>query len=90
MIWVCQINLHLIHFRLISCKLLCFTALTGYLNNAKATAESITPDGWFHSGDTGYYDEEGHFFIVDRLKELIKYKGFQVNVFEVNIAVRLM
>ena len=63
---------------------LCFIALIGYLNNAKATAESITPDGWFHSGDTGYYDEEGHFYIVDRLKELIKYKGFQVTVFEVN------
>ena len=37
-------------------------------------------DGWFHSGDTGYYDEEGHFYIVDRLKELIKYKGFQVAI----------
>lgn len=54
------------------------------MNNAKATAESITSDGWFHSGDTGYYDKEGHFYIVDRLKELIKYKGFQVNFFEVN------
>ena len=53
--------------------------LLGYLNNPKATAESITADGWFHSGDTGHYDEEGHFYIVDRLKELIKYKGFQVN-----------
>lgn len=63
--------------------MLCFIALIGYLNNPKATAESITPDGWLHSGDTGYYDEEGHFYIVDRLKELIKYKGFQVNFFEV-------
>ena len=57
----------------------CFATLTGYLNNPKATAESITPDGWFHSGDTGYYDDEGHFYIVDRLKDLVKYKGFQVN-----------
>jgi len=63
---------------------ICFIALIGYLNNAKATAESITTDGWFHSGDTGFYDEEGHFYIVDRLKELIKYKGFQVNFFDVN------
>lgn len=54
------------------------TVMKGYLNNPEATAASITPDGWFHSGDTGYYDEEGHFYIVDRLKELIKYKGFQV------------
>lgn len=48
------------------------------MNNPKATEECITPDGWFHTGDIGYYDEEGNFFIVDRLKELIKYKGFQV------------
>jgi acyl-CoA synthetase (AMP-forming)/AMP-acid ligase II len=35
-------------------------------------------DGWLHTGDMGYVDEVGNFFIVDRLKELIKYKGFQV------------
>ena len=59
-------------------KILYF-AILGYLNKPEATSESITADGWFHSGDTGYYDKEGHFYIVDRLKELIKYKGFQVN-----------
>src|SRR5437763_1539306 len=39
---------------------------------------SVDGDGWLHTGDIGYADEDGHFFIVDRVKELIKYKGFQV------------
>jgi acyl-coenzyme A synthetase/AMP-(fatty) acid ligase len=50
----------------------------GYLNNVEATNSSKTPDGFFKTGDIGYEDAEGNFFITDRVKELIKYKGFQV------------
>lgn len=52
--------------------------MKGYHNNAEATAKTVDEEGWLHTGDAAYYDEVGHFFIVDRLKELIKYKAFQV------------
>ena len=51
--------------------------MKGYLNNEDAT-KSTLKDGWLHSGDIGYYDQFHRFYIVDRLKELIKVKGFQV------------
>jgi len=52
--------------------------MKGYLNRPKDTADSITKDGWYRTGDIGYVDEEGLFYAVDRIKELIKFKGMQV------------
>ena len=52
--------------------------MLGYLNNPDATAATLDADGWLHTGDIGRVDEDGYFAIVDRLKELIKYKGYQV------------
>ncbi|KAF8312640.1 AMP binding protein [Clavulina sp. PMI_390] len=54
------------------------SVMKGYMNNPVATANTITKDGWFKSGDVAVRDDEGYFYIVDRKKELIKYKGFQV------------
>lgn len=51
--------------------------MLGYLNNQKATDE-ILIDGWIRTGDIAHYDDDGFFYITDRLKELIKVKGFQV------------
>ena len=52
-------------------------ASRGYVGNPQATAETITSDGWLRTGDIAVYDSEGFLTIVDRRKELIKYKGFQ-------------
>ena len=52
--------------------------MVGYLNAPEATAATIDEEGWLHTGDIGFVGEDGFCRIVDRVKELIKYKGFQV------------
>ena len=62
--------------------------MRGYLNNAEATAAMLDREGWLHTGDIGHADADGYFTIVDRLKELIKYKGFQVAPAELEAVLR--
>ncbi|MGH7391742.1 MAG: 4-coumarate--CoA ligase family protein [Candidatus Rokuibacteriota bacterium] len=52
--------------------------MKGYLGRPQETADCIDREGWYHTGDVGYVDDEDWFYIVDRTKELIKYKGMQV------------
>ena len=61
--------------------------MPGYFKNEKATSETII-DNWLHSGDIGYYDEQGIVFLVDRKKELIKVKGLQVAPAELEDLIR--
>jgi acyl-CoA synthetase (AMP-forming)/AMP-acid ligase II len=52
--------------------------MKGYLGRPEETAGMLDPDGWLHTGDLGYVDGDGYWYVVDRVKELIKYKGLQV------------
>ncbi|KAK2373708.1 4-coumarate--CoA ligase [Trifolium repens] len=52
--------------------------MKGYLNNEEATMSTIDKDGWLHTGDIVYFDQDGYLYLCDRLKDMIKYKGFQI------------
>ncbi|KAK7067856.1 hypothetical protein SK128_024645 [Halocaridina rubra] len=64
------------------------STMTCYLNNEEATAETIDSEGWVRTGDVGYFDTDGYLKIVDRNKELIKVKGFQVSPSELEDLIR--
>ncbi|XP_076649556.1 uncharacterized protein LOC143357160 [Halictus rubicundus] len=59
------------------------TMMKGYHKNPTATKEAIDEDGWMHSGDLAYYNEDGELFIVDRIKEILKYRGYQISPSEI-------
>ena len=52
--------------------------MKGYWNNPKETAACLTADGWLHTGDVARFDEDGYLYLIERMKEMIKYKGYQV------------
>lgn len=54
--------------------------MKGYFSNAEATSSTLVSEGWLRTGDLCYMDDDGFLFVVDRLKELIKYKGYQVTI----------
>jgi acyl-CoA synthetase (AMP-forming)/AMP-acid ligase II len=62
--------------------------MAGYLNRPDATAEAIDEDGWLHTGDIATVDQEERVYIVDRVKELLKYKGHQVAPAELEALLR--
>uniref|UniRef100_A0A1A9W8T0 Luciferin 4-monooxygenase n=1 Tax=Glossina brevipalpis TaxID=37001 RepID=A0A1A9W8T0_9MUSC len=62
--------------------------MQGYLDNCQATKEAYYPGGWLRTGDVAHYDEDGYFYITDRMKELIKVKGFQVPPAELEAILR--
>ena len=54
-------------------------AIVAYFSNPEETTSTLDSEGWLKTGDLCYIDDDGFIFVVDRLKELIKYKGYQVN-----------
>ncbi|XP_066979323.1 uncharacterized protein [Macrobrachium rosenbergii] len=66
------------------------SVMLGYANNPKATAATIDPEGWLHTGDLMYFDEEDSFYITGRIKDLIKVKGYQVAPAELENIIKKM
>ncbi|KAM8720830.1 hypothetical protein ACLKA7_006816 [Drosophila subpalustris] len=62
--------------------------MSGYLNNQEANEVTFYPGNWLRTGDVAFYDEDGYFYITDRMKELIKVKGFQVPPAELEAVLR--
>ena len=62
--------------------------MTGYRGNPDATTATVDQRGWLHTGDLARFDAAGNLFLVDRLKELIKVKGFQVAPAELEAILR--
>jgi acyl-CoA synthetase (AMP-forming)/AMP-acid ligase II len=62
--------------------------MIGYLANPGATAATVDDEGWLHTGDIARFDDDGNLFVVDRVKELIKFKGFQVAPAELEAVLR--
>ncbi|XP_014276188.3 luciferin 4-monooxygenase [Halyomorpha halys] len=62
--------------------------MLGYARNPEATSATFDEDGWFHTGDIGYYDEDGYLYIIDRIKDLIKYKSYQIAPAEIENVLR--
>ncbi|KAJ0112106.1 hypothetical protein Patl1_03615 [Pistacia atlantica] len=67
------LGVFLIFHELIGC-----CKLSEYMDNMEATMSTIDNDGWLHTGDIVYFDQDAYLYIIDRVKEIIKYKGFQI------------
>ncbi|XP_012222074.1 luciferin 4-monooxygenase-like [Linepithema humile] len=62
--------------------------MNGYYNNPEATKNAIDSDGWLHTGDLGYYDDDGEIFLVDRLSEFINYRAIKISPAEIEALIQ--
>lgn len=67
-----------------------FYPFNGYYNNQEATDQTTDQSGWIHSGDIGHFDENGFLYIVDRIKDILKYCNYQISPTEIeNVIIKL-
>ncbi|XP_018350299.1 PREDICTED: luciferin 4-monooxygenase-like [Trachymyrmex septentrionalis] len=62
--------------------------INGYYNNPEATKNAIDSDGWLHTGDLGYYDDDGEIFLVDRMSEFINYRAIKISPAEIEVLIQ--